>query len=147
MASEVESLIGLLLRYVYAVQVDAEFRKRLFEECNGCVVAHPSQRQHTCIDPEFSWGPDYRQFFYTEAEEAVNRAYLAALFVETVNLLKLGSSKLINIGAALKYILESWEREDFIQIERVLENAPQAYVMATSEVQVKLNKLESRFTR
>ena len=51
--SEVESLIGLL-RYVYAVQVDAEFRKRLFEEYNGCAVAHPSQRQHTCIDPEFS---------------------------------------------------------------------------------------------
>ena len=142
----IKERLKVLLRYVYAVKVESEFRKKIREECYGCETDHPSQLQHTCLEPEISWGPGHRIYLYTEAEYAVSKGYLEALFVETGNILRLDSN-LIDFRTVLKEILESWETENFKQIERDIDDAPLTYDTATLEAALKLDRLESRFKR
>ena len=136
-----------LLRFVYAVSVESEFRKKIIAECCGCETDHPSQVQHTCLDSEDSWGPGHRVFLYTEAEYAVKKGYIVALFVETARILKIDSNLIININATLEDILESWEREDFNQIDQIIVAAPFTFDLATLKAARKINTLESRFSR
>ena len=53
----IASLIGHIFQLTYANMVDELIQEEKLNRCHGCVIQHPSQRQHSCLmmDKEDSW--------------------------------------------------------------------------------------------
>lgn len=135
-----------LLRYLYATKLEIEFSNQLRKECYGCEIGHPSQLQHSCLDPEVSWEPERLVFMYVNAENVLNKAYLKAHFLETAGILKL-NSRLLDIDEELSNIKEVWETAGFTEMDQETVAVPLAYHVAAQRAMQKLDTLEARFTR
>ena len=112
--------LNILLRYLYATKVSEAFAETVRDTCYGCEIDHPSQLQHTCLDPEVALGPEQWYFLHDQAVQSVEKSYLIALFVESAHLLKYDTT-LINIDSTLEEIRQCWERTDYKQLDRDLE--------------------------
>ena len=54
---KIASLVGHVFQLTYAAMFDRLIHEEKLNRCNGCVIHHPSQREHSClmIDTEDAW--------------------------------------------------------------------------------------------
>ena len=68
---------------IYALEVASEISKMVTQDCNGCRINHPSQRQHPCLYLE----PDERIYLYSDAAlEAVSTEKIVRTFLTETKL-------------------------------------------------------------
>ena len=132
-----------LLKYLYADQILFAYRTTLTSMCNGCVVDHPSQSQHMCVE---QLDDEIASIVYSEAETKVDKHYLQLLFIEACNTLWLNYS-LIDFDSTVQEFLQCWVMTDFQDLEQTRENLEEFYVTASASAAMKICSLEERFTR
>ena len=63
------SLFARVLQLTYAAMLDGLIQEEKLNGCHGCVIQHPSQREHFCLmmDSEEAW-----LFYHNEAREKID---------------------------------------------------------------------------
>ena len=105
--------VETLLRYVCWDVFDDRYREVVRKSCNGCVVDHPSQDQHECMDPEDELVADwslkawnaireddtYMIFVQTSAELRLNvSSFDLSSVTDTIRMLRTGEACEIDIS-------------------------------------------------
>ena len=135
-----------LLRYLYGDLIELSYRNTLQSRCNGCVIDHPSQSQHSCLETfDIVDGTPGATELYIEAESKVSKFYLNLLFIETCNLLWLDYS-VIHVDNTLIDFLESWVANDFEDLGTRMD-VEDAYSTASDAAATKIGLLKKRFTK
>ena len=68
---KVATIIGHVFQLTYAAFFDKLVQEEKVNRCHGCVIQHPSQRQHSCLmlDTEDAWF-----YYHDEAREQIDLA-------------------------------------------------------------------------
>ena len=131
-----------LLRYIYAEQLILTFRSLAAEvTCNGCEIDHPSQWQHSCIDPD----SHLVSTIYKLAAARLNKGRLKAIFLEAAEKSGLDCQH-IDLESTLREYLDCWVATSFQDIERSF-NIERYYARAIATATSKIDSLERRFTK
>lgn len=131
-----------LLRYIYAEQLILTYQNlTVMPKCNGCKIDHPSQWQHSCIDP----AGHLVSTLYGIASASLDEGRLKAIFAEAANSLGLDYRQ-IDIESTLHEYLECWEATGYRDIEKN-RNEDQYYVRAIAAATTKVNSLEKRLMK
>ena len=66
---KIASLVGHVFQLTYAAMFDTLIREEKLNRCNGCVIHHPSQREHSCLmmDTEDAWF-----YYHDEVREKID---------------------------------------------------------------------------
>jgi hypothetical protein len=96
-----QKLIEQKLMKCYAEEISSVISNLVVENCNGCIIDHPSQRQHPCLMME----SDERLFLYfDEALSRISEAKIIERFMESLNEIK----PTVNGLELLKYTCQDW---------------------------------------
>lgn len=132
-----------LLRYLYAEQLLGCLRVEVQSRCNGCIIDHPSQAQHICINPTSELLESSE--LYGLAESKIDKQYLKVLYIETCNTLWL-NHRAIDFESCLQEFLEWWVATDFQDVDHSL-NVEPSYVTAGMAAVMKISALENRLSK
>ena len=130
-----------LLRYIYADQLILAYQSLAVSECQGCKIDHPSQHQHSCIDPDVQQIP----ILYGLVAEQLDKGRLKAIFAEAAQILWI-DYKHIEFERTLREYLKCWEATNYQDIEKSL-MVETYYVTAITAATYKINLLEKRFIK
>ena len=77
---KVATIIGHMFQLTYAAFYDKLVQEEKANQCHGCAIQHPSQRQHSCLmlDTEDAWF-----YYHDEACEQIDLAVVMKI-VESV---------------------------------------------------------------
>ena len=105
-----QRLIEDKLLNCYAIEVASIITALVVKNCDGCIIDHPSQRQHPCLTME----SDERMWLYfDEALDVVCEATIAENFMNSLRDIKPS----VNGLELLKYTCKDW-RKVFCSRER-----------------------------
>lgn len=85
----------------YAEEIASNISRLVTENCNGCLIDHPSQRQHDCLMMERD---EQLCLYYDRALEKVSEANVMKAFTESLNDIKPS----VNGFEMLKYTCDDW---------------------------------------
>ena len=97
-----------LLKYIIGDELERQATELVQKNCNGCLIGHPSQLQHDCVEL------DELQYvcYYEQAIASLNLSYIQAVFTETANIRRLDSS-LIDFERFAAEALTIWANKEF----------------------------------
>jgi len=78
-------VVESLARYICLKVFDEKYAEFVRRTCNGCVVDHPSQNQHVCMDPD----DDTVAFWCEEVWNDLSDHYIYVIFVQALVELKI----------------------------------------------------------
>ena len=96
-----QGVIEESLLYCYALEIVYEISNLVAENCNGCIIEHPSQKQHDCIMME----SDERLLWYFDS--ALTRISEGKVMERFMNSLR-DIKPSVNGLELLKYICHDW---------------------------------------
>ena len=135
-----------LAKYLYATHISLGYSNILHSMCNGCIIDHPSQSQHSCLETfDIIDGTSASTDLYIEAEAKVSKFYLKLLFTESCKTLWLNSA-LIDFEQTLQEFLQSWMTTEFIELENSME-VKDCFTTAADAAATKIGLLEERFMK
>ena len=96
-----QKMIGDILLNCYAEEITSTITSMVLKNCNGCLIDHPSQRQHDCLMME----ADERLWLYFQAAlESVSEAEVVEKFMNSLKDIK----PKVNGLELLKYTCKDW---------------------------------------
>lgn len=131
-----------LLRYLYGKQILFAYRFTLKSRCNGCIIDHPSQDQHMCLE---SLDDCIASELYLESEARVNKQFLNLVFIESSITLWLNYS-VIDFDSTLQEFLQCWIDTDFQDLN-ASQDVEDSFVTVSIAAAMKIRSLEERFTK
>ena len=141
-ASAEKMKVCKLLKYLYAQQIQIALRSLIESECNGCLVGHPSQNQHSCLE---QLERERSTELYTDAESKVDKQYLNLLFIETCNILWL-NYRAIDSDRVLQDFNKHWMNTNYEDLLEMKEQWGDYFVTASTSAAMKLDLLKKRLT-
>ncbi len=109
-------------KYIFATLLCDELSKVLKSQCNGCMIEHPSQLQHICIEPDPA-NDIFVLTLYIQALEELNKLYAAKLFQATRRRLQLGttgSCAVYDFLAVVHHYSKVWTLNNFSNLQEAL---------------------------
>ena len=96
-----QKLIEEKLLKCYAREVVYVIPNLVVENCNGCIIGHPSQRQHPCLMMESN---ERLLFYFDDALSKISEARVMEAFMKSLNDIK----PTVNELELLKYTCHDW---------------------------------------
>ena len=107
-----QKLIEERLIKCYAGEIASVINQLVVENCNGCIIDHPSQRQHPCLMME---SDERLSMYFDDALSKISEARVMENFMNSLN----GIKPRVNGLGLLKYTCNDW-RSVFCANERRL---------------------------
>ena len=97
----------------YAEEIASVIKQLVVENCNGCIIDHPSQRQHPCLMME---SDERLSMYFDDALSKISEARVMENFMNSLNDLK----PRVNGLELLKYTCYDWRSVFYANERRLL---------------------------